>query len=154
MDEITPNSDTVEFKDWMDAKIVDLDGSVFYQDFKNGYMEIIMQGPLALAVRNRFVLVEDQGILEAAGLTDQANASSVSNGMAVVKYDRMYQLQRTYFFFSSRNQVFEANRLSLFKLLPVDRDEIIDFLKKNSISFQNKEDLMILLTFFNHLIVN
>ena len=68
MDEITPNSDTVEFKDWMDAKIVDLDGSVFYQDFKNGYMEIIMQGPLALAVRNRFVLVEDQGILEAAGL--------------------------------------------------------------------------------------
>ena len=154
MDVITTNGDTIQFRDGMDAKILNLNGHVFYQDFKNGYMEIIMQSPLALAERNRFALIEDQEILEAAGMTDQANASSVSNRMAVVKYDRIYQLQKTYFFLNSRNEVFEANKLSLFKLLPNDREQIIDFIKKNSISFQKKEDLMELISFCNYLIVN
>ncbi len=154
MDVITPNADTIEFKDWADARILNIDGNVFYQDFKYGYMEIVMQGPLALAERNRFILVEDPEILEAGGMTEQANASAVSNGMAVVKYDRMYQLQKSYFFVNSRNQVFEANKLSLFKMQPMDREEIIDFIKTNSISFQKKEDLMNLITFCNHIIVN
>ena len=150
---LNENADTVDFKQWREAKILNLDGDVFYRDFKEGYMEIILQGPLALAVRTRFTLIDDREILEEAGMTDQANASLVSNGIAVVNYDRMYKLQKTYFFLNTKYQVFEASKLSLFRLLPMDKVEIIDFLNNNSISFEEKNDLMSLVTFCNKLYV-
>ena len=154
MDVITPNADTIEFKDWADARILNLEGNVFYQDFGKGYLEIILQGPLALAVRNRFILVHDREVLEEAAMTDQANASSVSNGKTVVNYDRLYKLEKTYFFLTSKNGVFDANKISLFRLLPIHRQQIIDFMKMNSISFKKEEDLMSLITFCNHLLAN
>ena len=150
---LNENTDTVEFKQWREAKTINLDGDVFYRDFKEGYMEIILHGPLALAVRNRFTLIDDREVLDEAGMTDQANASLVSNGIAVVNYDRMYKPQKTYFFLNTKYQVFEANKLSLFKLLPMDKEEIIDYLNNNSVSFEEKDDLMSLITFCNQLYV-
>jgi hypothetical protein len=146
---LNDNGDTVEFKQGREAKTINLDGDVFYRDFKEGYMEIILHGPLALAVRNRFTLIDDGEISDEAGMTDQANASLVSNGIGVVNYDRMYKLQRTYFFLNTKYHVFEANKLSLFKLLPMDKEEIIDYINNNSISFEEKDDLMSLITFCN-----
>jgi hypothetical protein len=150
---LNDNGDTVEFKQGREAKTINLDGDVFYRDFKEGYMEIILHGPLALAVRNRFTLIDDREILEEAGMTDQANASLVSNGIPVVNYDRMYKLKKTYFFLNAKYQVFEANRLSLFKLLPMHKEAIIDYLNNNSVSFEDKDDLMNLITFCNQLYV-
>jgi hypothetical protein len=149
---LNENADTVEFKEWREAKILNLDGDVFYRDFKEGYMEIILQGPLALAVRNRFTLIDDKETLEEAGKTNQAKASLVSNSMAVVNYDRLYKLEKTYFFLNTKYHAFEANKLSLFKLLPRDEEKIIDYLNRNSISFDEKDDLMSLITFCNQLV--
>jgi hypothetical protein len=44
---------------------------------------------------------------------DQANSTPVSNGTAVANYDRMFKLQKTYFFLNERNHVFDADKLSL-----------------------------------------
>ncbi|HEX6227631.1 MAG TPA: hypothetical protein VFZ52_24605 [Chryseolinea sp.] len=43
---LNENADTLEFKEWREATIINLDGDIFYRDYKEGYMEMILQGPL------------------------------------------------------------------------------------------------------------
>ena len=103
MDVVDEKGDTVKFGRSHETKIVNLDGDVFFQDSNRGYLEILLQGDLILAVKNNFRLVTDKILLEGQGLIDQASASEVTNKTSVAPYDRLYQLQRTYFFIY-RNQ--------------------------------------------------
>ena len=152
MDVIDEKGDTVKFARWTETKTVNLDGDVFYQDFDRGYLEILLQGNLALAVKNNFALVTDKVLLEGERLMEQASASEVSNKTSVTKYDRLYQLQRTYFFIN-RYQAHEANKFSILKLMPKHRDVIVDFINENNLSFTDEQDLKELTTFCNGLLV-
>ena len=151
MDVINERRDTVKFSQWHQAKILNLDGDVFFQDFEKGYLEILLQGGLALAVKNKFILVNDEEILESAGLLDQANASDVYNKAPVTTYDRLYQLQRTYFFIT-RNQAQEANKLSILKLMPRHREAVVNYINENNISLTDERHLRQLTTFCNGLL--
>ena len=121
----------------MQAKILNLDGNVFYQDFDKGYLEMLLQGTLALAAKNNFTLVTDKETLEGAGLMEQANASEVSNKTSVAPYDRLYQFQRTYFFIY-RNQAYDANKLSILKLMQRHKDATIEYINENNISLNRR----------------
>ena len=151
MDVIDEKGDTVKFARWTETKTVNLDGDVFFQDFDRGYLEILLQGNLALAVKNNFALVTDKVFLEGERLMEQASASDVSNKTSVTKYDRLYQLQRTYFFIN-RYQAHEANKFSILKLMPKHRDVIVDFINENNLSFTDEQDLKELTTFCNRLL--
>jgi hypothetical protein len=150
MDIVDGKSDTVKFSRWSDTKIVNLDGDIFFRDLQRGYLEILLQGEMMLAVKSTFVLVTDKAILEGAGFKDQVSGSSVSY-KTLANHDRLYQLQRTYYLLN-RNQAHEANKLSILKLMPKHRDEVIAYINENNVSFSDEQDLMGLTTFCNGLL--
>ncbi|HYI76432.1 MAG TPA: hypothetical protein VEW65_02365 [Chryseolinea sp.] len=150
MDIVDGKSDTVKFSRWSDTKIVNLDGDIFFRDLQRGYLEILLQGEMMLAVKSTFVLVTDKAILEGAGFKDQVSGSSVSY-KTLANHDRLYQLQRTYYLLN-RNQAHEANKLSILKLMPKHRDEVIAYINENNVSFSDEQDLMWLTTFCNGLL--
>ena len=153
MDVVDEKGDTIKFKKSLQAKILNLDGDVFYRDEDKGYLEILLQGAFAFAAKNNFTLVTDKETLERAGLMEQANASEVSNNTSVAPYDRLYQLQRTYFFIY-RNQAYEANKLSILKLMQKHKDATIEYINENNISLTNEQDLKELTTFCNGMLTN
>jgi hypothetical protein len=148
---IDEKGDTIKFKKELQVKILNLDGNVFYKDNSKGYLEMLLQGTLALAAKNDFALVTDKETLESAGLMEQANSSEVSNKTSVATYDRLYQLQRTYVFIY-RNQADEANKLSILKLMQKHREAVIEYINENKLSFTNEQDLKVLTTFCNGLL--
>ena len=153
MDVVDEKSDTIKFKKWQQAKILNLDGNVFYRDDYKGYLEMLLQGTLALAAKNDFTLVTDKETFERAGLMEQANGSEVSNKTLVAPYDRLYQFQRTYFFIY-RNQVYDANKLSILTLMQRHKDVTIEYVNENNLSFTDEQDMKELTTFCNGLLVN
>lgn len=153
MDIIDIKGDTVPFKKWRETRSFNLDGRLFYQDFKKGYMEIILQGPLTLAVRTSFELVTDKERLENAGFMDQANASIVSNEIPVAAYDRLYQLKKTFYLMDRRNEFQQANKLSILRLMRRDKEKIVAFMNENNISFDNEHDLVKLVNYCNRVVV-
>jgi hypothetical protein len=153
MDVVDEKGDTVKFKKSQQAKILNLDGNVFYQDFETGYLEILLQGNLALAVRNSFAPVTEKERLTDAGFMEQAAASTVANNVPITNYDRLYELQRTYFFIY-KNQVNKVSKMSILRLMSRDREEVIAYMNENNTSIQDEQDLMNLTTFCNGLLVN
>jgi hypothetical protein len=151
MDVVDEKRDTIKFKKGQQAKILNLDGNVFYQDAEKGFLEMLLQGEVALAAKNNFTLVTDKGILERAGLLEQANASDVSNKTSVATYDRLYQFQRTYFFIY-RNQTYEANKLFILRLRQKHKDAVAEYINENNISLTNEQHLKELTTFCNGLL--
>ncbi|HET6543667.1 MAG TPA: hypothetical protein VFG46_24450, partial [Chryseolinea sp.] len=148
MDVVDEKGDTLKFTRWHETKIVNLGGDVFFQDSNRGYLEILLQGNLGLAVKNNFRLVTDKILLEDEGLVDQASASDVSNKTSVAPYDRLYQLHRTYFFIY-RNQAYEANKVSILTLMQRHKDVVVEYMNENKISLANDNDLKELTTFCN-----
>jgi len=151
MDVINVNGDTVKFTRWHETEIVNLDGIVFFQDLEKGYMEILLHGDLAVAVRNNFTIVTDKTMLQGLGLMDQATASELSNRTPVTTFDRLYRLEKTYFFIY-RNEPYEASKFSILKLMKKDRDAVIEYLNNNNISLNNEQQLKQLTTYCNRLL--
>jgi hypothetical protein len=151
MDVINEKGDTVKFRQGLESKILNLDGDIFFHSLENGYLEVLMQGTISLGVRNSFSLVNDRTLLDKAGHQEQISASLASNKSNVANHDRLYELMKTYFFINKGNQAHEANKLSIFRLMPRHREKIIDFINEHSISFEDEQDLKELVTYCNQL---
>lgn len=151
MNVINEKGDTVKFRKGLESKILNLDGDIFFHGLEKGYLEILMQGPMSLAVKNSFSLVTDKTLLDKSGYKDQASASLASNKSNVTGHDRLYELTKTYFFINKGYQSYEANKLSIFRLMPRHREKIIAFISENNISFENEKDLKLLVTYCNQL---
>ena len=110
-----------------------------------------LQGNLVLAVKNSFSPVTKKERLTDAGFMDQAAASTVANNVPITNYDRLYELQRTYFFIY-KNQVNEVSKMSILKLMSREREEVIAYMNENNTSLQDEQDLMKLTSFCNGLL--
>jgi len=151
MDVVNERGDTVNFTRWHETQIVNLDGVVFFQDLEMGYLEILLHGDLALAVRNNFTIVTDRVMLQDLGLMDQATASDLSNRTPVTTFDRLYRLEKTYFFIY-RKEPYEANKFSILKLMKKDRDAVVEYLNENDISLIDEQQMKQLTTYCNRLL--
>ena len=151
MDVIDENQDTVKFTRWHETQIANLDGIVFFQDLQMGFLEILLHGEFALAVRNKFIIVTDKVLLRGMGLMDQATASELSNKTSVTTFDRLYQLEKTYFFIY-QNVAYEASKFSILKLMKKDRNAVIGYLNDNDISLTNEQQMKQLTTYCNRLL--
>ncbi len=151
MDVVDEKGDTVKFKKWQQAKILNLDGNVFYQDFETGYLEMLLQGNLALAVKNSLAPVTKKERLTDAGFTEQAAASTVANNVPITNYDRLYELQKNYFFIY-KNQVNEVSKMSILRLMSRDREVVIAYMNDNNTSLEDEQDLIRLTSFCNSLL--
>lgn len=151
MDVINEEGDTVKFRQGLESKILNLDGDIFFHGLENGYLEVLMQGTMSLAVKNSFSLVNDRTVLDQSGYKDQISASLAADRSNVANHDRLYEFTKRYFFIHKGNQSYESNKLSIFRLMPRQRDKIIAFINENSISFENEQDLKQLVTYCNQL---
>ena len=124
---------------------------VFFQDLQMGFLEILLHGEFALAVRNNFIIVTDKELLRRHGTNGSGNGSELSNKTPVTTFDRLYQLEKTYFFIY-QNEAYEASKFSILKLMKKDRDAVIEYLNDNNISLTNEQQMKQLTTYCNRLL--
>jgi len=103
------------------------------------------------SLKNRFILVTDKVLLRGSGLMDQATASELSNKTPVTTFDRLYRLEKIYFFIY-RNEAYEVSKFSILKLMKKDRDTVIEYLNDNNISLTSEQHLKQLTTYCNKLL--
>jgi hypothetical protein len=149
IDVMLDNGDIVQLKRGAEAKIVNLDGTVFIQDFDKGLLEMRLQGPLGLAVRNRYVLVTDKAALKARGFDAQAEAYDISNNASKADFNRLYHLEQRFYFMDRQKRLYDADKLSLYKLMRPIKDKLMVFLNENDISFDRETDLLRIISFCN-----
>ena len=58
MDAIQNNGDTLKIEDASDIKIINIDGLVFLRDKDRGYLEILVNSPISLAVKNVLIALK------------------------------------------------------------------------------------------------
>lgn len=149
IDVMLDNGDIVQLKRVAEAQIVNLDGTIFIQDFNKDFLELRLQGPLGLAVQNRYFLVTDKAALKARGFDAQAEAYDISNNASKADYNRLYHLESRYYFMDRQKRLYDADKLSLYKLMRPIKEKLMVFLNENDISFDRETDLLKIISFCN-----
>ena len=133
MQMITTNGDTSHVKQLKDLKFLSIGDHLFCHDYNIGYIEVIHKLPVALGVLNIMITADP----------DERTTTS--------RYDRYYMKKAYYYFFDKDNKPSKATRASIQKLFPDQQKNIKAYLGENKIDFENKHDLIKLLTFCDEL---
>lgn len=146
---INSAGDTLEITNTRDIQFVQIGDKSLFHEYNKGYYEVILKLPVALAVRNKLVLE--------SGQYNSGNAVSVTRlevRGVVTDYDRSYSRGFAYFLIGQNKSLHKATRTSILKLFPSSRDAIQEYLSKNKVNFESREDLVNMLVFCNQLISN
>jgi hypothetical protein len=133
MQMITTTGDTSHVKQLKELKFISIGDHLFCHDYNIGYIEIIHKLPVALGVLNIMITADP----------DERTTTS--------KYDRYYMKKAYYYFFDKDNKPSKATRASIQKLFPDQQKNIKAYLGENKIDFENKQDLIKVLTFCDEL---
>jgi hypothetical protein len=132
---ITNDGDTSYVKRLKEVKFISIADHLFYHDFKIGYIEIIHQSRVSLAIQNIMITAN----------WDVRNTTS--------SYDRYYVKKGFYYFLDNDSKSYKATSASIQKLFYDDRKKIKAYLNENKIDFKSQHDLLKLLTFCEELSV-
>jgi hypothetical protein len=132
---ITNDGDTAYVKRLKEVKFISIADHLFYHDFKIGYIEIIRQSRVALAVQNIMITAN----------WDVRNTTS--------SYDRYYVKKGFYYFLDKDSKSYKATSASIQKLFYDDRKKVKAYINENKIDFESQPDLLKLLTFCEELSV-
>lgn len=132
---------------------------VFPQDtfyVSDGYLELIAGDDSIKCVVKNYVKLRDVKNQGAYGMSSTANVdnyTSVSAGSNTSTYlmkskqDIVYSMEMDYYIGSYQLGFAPARRNNILKLFPEYRDEIRDFIKKESINFNRQDDLILLTSY-------
>lgn len=140
---INYDGDTVELQRSKEIKLVKVGDHLFFHDQQIGYMEIILELPIALGV-HRFMTLRTQ---YAQGMKDGTSYGSDVRGTPAA-HDRYYRIDEDYYVISGDNKAYKATPASILKLFH-SKKEINAYLTDNAPDFNNKEDLLDLLWYCN-----
>ena len=140
MDFISTSGDTLHITDTREIKQIQVGDRWFFHDHKTGYYEVILQLPVALAVKNQFVF-QNSKVSGAVHFTDVRGVAA--------DYDRYYEIRSTYFFIDKNNKMHRATRASILKLFPDHKTEVSAYLKKHRPDFESQKNLVDILTYCN-----
>ena len=146
-DMININGDTLQIKMLNEIRLITFRSQIFFHDFKIGYIEIIQELDVALGVRD---IMTTEHMQYVSGNKDGTIHGTDVRGMPSV-YDRYYRKRKHYYFISKDNNALKANNSSLFKLFPEHKKSIKAYLAENTVNFNDKEQLIKLMTFCNSL---
>jgi len=146
---ISSAGDKLEITNTRDIQYVQIGGKSLFHEYNKGYYEVILKLPVALAVRNSLVLESTQYNSGRAGSVTRMEVRGV-----VTDYDRSYSRGFAYFIIDQNNSLHKATRTSILRLFPSSRDAIQEYLNKNKVNFESRENLVDLLGFCNQLISN
>jgi hypothetical protein len=142
MDFVSSSGDTLSITNTREIKVIKVGNTWFFHDYKTGYYEVILELPVALAVKTQFVF-QNVKVNGAVHFTDV-------RGMAA-NHDRYYEILPTYFFIDKDNTVHRATKASILKLFRAHDTELSAYLRKHRPNFESKKELMDLLTYCNQL---
>jgi hypothetical protein len=162
IDRINQKGDTVELKP-RKLRLVNIGERTFYHDNLKGYIEILVQAPIALGVWNflttdRMVFVSGNhtGYSESNSNSRATPSNSHSGGFDLRScpsiYDRYYSKTSAYFFIDQKSKLHKANKNSILKLFSSNSDEIKAHLQEINVDFNREEDLIRVLNFCNQLV--
>lgn len=140
---ITESGDTIDFKNSAEIKSIKTADHLFYNDYPNGYVEILNQTSISLGAKHALKMVMENSSGQTFVATDWKLPTSI--------YDRIYIKEDSYFFLDSNSQLHKATLPSLLNLFPNSRSHIKRFVRKNKIDFKVKSDLLKLLNFCNQM---
>ena len=121
-------------------------------DYKTGYYEVILTLPIALAVKNQFVL-EHLGRKQVGYVSMQRDAPFTEVRGVITDYDRYYDIRPTYFLVDRENKLLKATKGSIMKLFPRYREKISEYFLERDVNFESLEDLTDLLKYCNQFIL-
>lgn len=136
---ITESGDTTDFPNSAEIKSIKTADHIFYNDYPNGYVEILYQASVSLGAKHALKMVMENSSGQTFAATDWKLPTSI--------YDRIYMKTDSYFLLDSNSQLHKATRPSLLKLFPNSRSHIKRFVRRNKINFKVKNDLFKLLDF-------
>jgi hypothetical protein len=152
MDYISSQGDTLQIKPSRELKLVFISGHFFYHDHKVGFIEVIQQLPVALAVRNmmkaQYIDYLPGGTYRKVGFTPFGDEDLRG---AATTLDRYYLKGCDYFFIGRNNKVYKATPGSVFKLFREHKKAVKIYIDEHDVDFERKEHLMNLLIFCNGL---
>ncbi len=150
------SKDTLTILNKKDIKFMTIAQDTFY--FNNGYLEQIRSGNPKVFVKETIALKD---ILKKGALGTTARGSSVDQYTRAPLGGNVYELvpdadwvfQKTseYFLLSSDGRFIPYIRKNAIQLLPGKEVDVKDFIKKNRISFESREDLLKLAEYLSSL---
>jgi hypothetical protein len=153
MDFITDRGDTLTVTDEQDLRLVMIDGHVFYHDHKRGYIEILLQLPLALGVQKIFYPARKETVADDGyGVTSHTTSSArsyIGPPNHLTNEDNIYKKESKFYFLDQKNKVFPANKFTIVRMFPDNKKEIKAYYRENNIDFKNQSDLIRLVKFCN-----
>jgi len=152
MDFISSSGDTLNITNTREIKAVSIGDRWFLHDYKTGYYEVILTLPIALAVKNQFVL-EHLGRKQVGYVSMQRDAPFTEVRGVITDYDRYYDIRPTYFLVDRENKLLKATKGSIMKLFPRYREKISEYFLERDVNFESLEDLTDLLKYCNQFIL-
>jgi hypothetical protein len=143
MDFISESGDTLNITNTREIKEIQIGQTWFFHDHKTGYYEVILKLPVALAVKNQFV-IQNSKVHGAVNFTDVRGVAA--------DYDRYYEILPAYFLIDKNNSVRRATRASILKLFPDHKTELSAYLEEHRPDFESQKDLVDLITYCNQFI--
>ncbi len=146
MDLINEKGDTVQIVPSKELKLIDVGGHIFFYDTRKGYIEILLQAPVALGV---WTILRTEKMDYVSGSIEGSVGVDIRGRPSV--YDRYYRKTDTYFFIDEKNKLYKAIKPFILKLFPSHKEDINEYLQQNSIDFNSEKDLVNLVNFCNQL---
>lgn len=138
------NRDTVEFYNKSD-EMVYLGNSLFYKHPSGGYSEVLVQGAHAFCMLKKLKLV--QSTLDESSQAVYYKPFSFDDKT----YDRLYVIEKSYYFLDKNHQWSEANKASFLRIYLNHNKQIKKYLSEEPVNFRSKSDLLRLLSYCNQL---
>jgi hypothetical protein len=143
MEMITERGDTIGVDYSSAIKVIRIANRLFFNDYPNGFVEIMVEGPVSLGAKHEVrVLMED-------GNGERFRATDWGPDMTS-RFDRLFTKEDLYYFLDQESNVRPANKRWILKLFPGHKEQIRNYLAKNSINFKVEQDLESLLRFCNN----
>lgn len=142
--DIIENSDTVALRNSSTVATVNLDGAIYYNS-ADGYIELIMAGPVSLGALTNLVMVRSQSPAPSSKFTVDATPTSAE--MDVTNFARKYARQNRYFLIDTKQHAFPASASSFYRFYPVFRKELDQYMAEKMPDFSKENDLKMMLTY-------
>jgi hypothetical protein len=147
MEFIDASGDSLILNGTPDLRLVNVGGRIFFHHPRAGYIEVLLQMPIALGVKRilsveRKEVVGDNGYGQTSFVTTSVSSFYRMSGSGFSNYDIIYEKASVYFFIDRKNMPVLASRFSLFKLFPDHRTELRSYLRKNRVNFRRERDML------------
>lgn len=154
MDFINENGDTLILTTSRELRLVTIGSHVFYFDPREGYIEIMLQLPLALGVKEIFFAaiketVADDGYGVVSHTTSATRSFRGPVTAGIINVENLYKKESYYYFIDQQNNVYQANKFTILRLFEDHKREIKAYLKENNVDFRNGQHMADLVRFCN-----